>query len=258
MTNKIVIYPDGLSIGNPGPSGWAATLQLQNESKVLAEKIVFGHHPMKTNLEMELIATIQGLSALKQEGQDIEIVTDNEVIVNALNGNHNYSKNQELIRCLQRLAAKHTVSTMRMKAQINEIAREQAEELSEMLEMSGKNVYVFGSPTFTNYKLLERKLDEIIGDWTNNNIPWEVSIIVDCEMGASFLGEKWAFASECYVIRIPALFRVYRENAREKRNDEILKVATHAVAFWDGQCKNTLNMIQKVKKQGLPLRVVKV
>ena len=41
MTNKIIIHTDGSCLGNPGPGGWAATLQFIKEGEVKAEKALF-------------------------------------------------------------------------------------------------------------------------------------------------------------------------------------------------------------------------
>lgn len=54
------MYTDGACSGNPGPGGWAALLMAAGKRKELS-----GGEAMTTNNRMELMATIEGLKALK-------------------------------------------------------------------------------------------------------------------------------------------------------------------------------------------------
>lgn len=55
------MYTDGACKGNPGPGGWGVLLK-----SGATEKELFGGEPGTTNNRMELMAVIQGLSALKR------------------------------------------------------------------------------------------------------------------------------------------------------------------------------------------------
>lgn len=55
------MYTDGACKGNPGPGGWGVLLRSGAH-----EKELFGGERLTTNNRMELMAVIQGLSALKQ------------------------------------------------------------------------------------------------------------------------------------------------------------------------------------------------
>ena len=59
--NNVTIYTDGACKGNPGPGGWGALLIADG-----VERELFGGEPLTTNNRMELMAVIQGLSALKR------------------------------------------------------------------------------------------------------------------------------------------------------------------------------------------------
>ena len=59
--NQVVIYTDGACKGNPGPGGWGVLLQGGGITKEL-----YGGEPGTTNNRMEMMAVIQGLSALKR------------------------------------------------------------------------------------------------------------------------------------------------------------------------------------------------
>ncbi|HHL31955.1 MAG TPA: reverse transcriptase-like protein, partial [Oceanospirillales bacterium] len=56
---KIQMYTDGSCLKNPGPGGWAALLRYKN-----SEKMFSGGQAQTTNNQMELMAVIQGLTAL--------------------------------------------------------------------------------------------------------------------------------------------------------------------------------------------------
>ena len=55
------MYTDGACKGNPGPGGWGVLLTWGN-----TEKELFGGELATTNNRMEMMAVIEGLSALKQ------------------------------------------------------------------------------------------------------------------------------------------------------------------------------------------------
>lgn len=71
---RIEIYTDGACRGNPGPGGWAATLQLGAHFRELS-----GAEPATTNNRMELTAVIEALAALKRESA-VRLYTDSEYV----------------------------------------------------------------------------------------------------------------------------------------------------------------------------------
>ncbi len=62
---KVTLYTDGACKGNPGPGGWGALLQATTE-KGLIERELCGGERLTTNNRMEMMAVIEGLSALKK------------------------------------------------------------------------------------------------------------------------------------------------------------------------------------------------
>jgi TusA-related sulfurtransferase len=73
--NKIIIYTDGSSKGNPGPGGYAAIIV--DEKNVIE---IGGHEPLTTNNRMEMTAAIEALKKTP-EGAQIEIHTDSEYLM---------------------------------------------------------------------------------------------------------------------------------------------------------------------------------
>ena len=58
---QLKLFTDGACLGNPGPGGWAAILQYGEYEKELV-----GGQDETTNNQMELLAVISGLEALKR------------------------------------------------------------------------------------------------------------------------------------------------------------------------------------------------
>ena len=73
------IYTDGACSGNPGVGGYCAILIYNG-----VEKIVSGYEENTTNNRMELLAVIQGLSALKEYCK-VNVYTDSQYVVGAFN-----------------------------------------------------------------------------------------------------------------------------------------------------------------------------
>jgi ribonuclease HI len=78
--NKIYIYTDGSSLGNPGPGGWAAILKYKN-----SEKEISGGEKFTTNNRMELLAVIESLDKIKNKNIPIELYTDSKYVVDSIN-----------------------------------------------------------------------------------------------------------------------------------------------------------------------------
>ena len=72
------IYTDGSCSGNPGPGGWGAILMYKG-----LEKEMSGGEKSTTNNRMELIAVIEGLSALK-EPCIVALYSDSKYVIDGL------------------------------------------------------------------------------------------------------------------------------------------------------------------------------
>jgi ribonuclease HI len=70
----VEIFTDGACKGNPGPGGWGALLRCAG-----VEKSLCGGEANTTNNRMELMAAIEGLSALKEPCQVI-LTTDSQYV----------------------------------------------------------------------------------------------------------------------------------------------------------------------------------
>lgn len=92
------IYCDGACSGNPGPGGWAFVIpRLDVENSGFEEKA--------TNNRMEITAVIEALKFVSKNyyewtGEDIEIITDSQYVINTMTKGWQKKKNTDLWDCL--------------------------------------------------------------------------------------------------------------------------------------------------------------
>lgn len=75
---KVELFTDGACSGNPGPGGWGAILRYNGHERELC-----GGEENTTNNRMELMAVIEGLSALK-EPCDVTLCSDSRYVVDGI------------------------------------------------------------------------------------------------------------------------------------------------------------------------------
>jgi len=78
--DKIVIYTDGGCRGNPGIGGWGVWLRYGDHDKKLK-----GAERDTTNNQMELMAAIKALEAIKSSSISIELYTDSKYVMTGIN-----------------------------------------------------------------------------------------------------------------------------------------------------------------------------
>lgn len=78
MNNKIIIYTDGSSRGNPGPGGWGAIVLKGHKVEELG-----GRDSKTTNNRMELTAVIEALKKIDTQNE-IKVFTDSEYLINGI------------------------------------------------------------------------------------------------------------------------------------------------------------------------------
>jgi ribonuclease HI len=117
---SVTLITDGSCIGNPGPGGWACLLRLDDGDHRTRE--LSGSVAQTTNNRMELMAVIQGLSALK-EPCEVKIVTDSVYVHKGITewmpnwkrkgwqtSDKKSVKNQDLWKALDESLARHRIS----------------------------------------------------------------------------------------------------------------------------------------------------
>ena len=135
---SVKIYTDGACSGNPGPGGYAAIIIFKDK-----EKEISGGKVDTTNNQMELMAAIKGLEALK-EPCSVELYSDSSYLVNAYlngwitswkkNGWKNASKkpvkNRELWERLEELGKMHNIQYIKVKGHSDNVYNNRCDEMA--------------------------------------------------------------------------------------------------------------------------------
>ena len=132
------IYTDGACSGNPGNGGWGAVLMYNG-----AQKEMSGGVENTTNNQMELLACIKALGALKQPCK-VDLYSDSAYVVNSflqnwlvnwkLNGwkgaNKKPVKNIELWQQLDALCNTHEVTWHKVKGHADNVYNNRCDQLA--------------------------------------------------------------------------------------------------------------------------------
>ncbi|MBK1972335.1 ribonuclease HI [Campylobacter sp. TTU-622] len=144
---QIKIYTDGSCLNNPGFGGWAYILRYKEY-----EKIGFGAKENTTNNQMELLAIIEALKALK-EPCEIELYTDSNLMVRSINEwldvwikkDFKNKKNVNLWKEYLKFSKNHKIKAFWVKAHNGHIENEKCDKLAKeaalnlQKEQNGKN-----------------------------------------------------------------------------------------------------------------------
>ena len=75
MSNEAIIFTDGACLGNPGPGGYAAVINIAGEAQ-----IIVGRDRTTTNNKMEMTAAIRAIEAVPL-GLPIVIHSDSQYVI---------------------------------------------------------------------------------------------------------------------------------------------------------------------------------
>jgi len=133
----VEIYTDGGCRGNPGVGGWGALLRFGKFEKELS-----GYSMEATNNQMELMAAIEGLEALKEPCK-VTLTTDSQYVKNGISQwiknwkKNNWKtaakkpvKNKELWQRLELATQKHDVTWAWVKGHAGHAENERVDELA--------------------------------------------------------------------------------------------------------------------------------
>lgn len=112
-------------------------------------------------------------------------------------------------------------------------------------------IIVAGGRKFANYRLLAETVDSLFEYASEGAV-----IISGGAKGADRLGEIYASSRGFVVEKFPADWDKYGKSAGYRRNEQMAEVATHLVAFWDGESKGTGHMIDIAARKGLDVTVI--
>ncbi len=118
--------------------------------------------------------------------------------------------------------------------------------------LSAYKVVVAGGRDFDNYEFLSSKLDDIfesIPDFKEH----QITIVSGMAKGADTLSIRYADEHKLTKILFPANWKKYPRIAGFLRNEDMLNIATHLIAFWDNKSSGTKHMIEIAQKKGIPV-----
>lgn len=115
---------------------------------------------------------------------------------------------------------------------------------------------IAGSRDFSDYTLLEREVLRFLKRHRKDKE--KVEIVSGQARGADRLGERFADRFGLEKILMPADWDKHGKKAGFLRNEEMGKVATHSIVFWDGVSNGSVHMIGVAKRNGLTHETVKV
>ncbi|EJF75291.1 ribonuclease HI [Bartonella alsatica] len=134
---NVEIYTDGACSGNPGVGGWGAILRWNDH-----ERELYGGEVQTTNNQMELMAAICALKALK-ESCYVDLYTDSVYVRNGISvwlegwKKNNWRtvskktvKNRELWQVLEDVCSRHTVRWHWVKGHAGHPDNERADALA--------------------------------------------------------------------------------------------------------------------------------
>ena len=118
-------------------------------------------------------------------------------------------------------------------------------------------VIVTGSRCFNDFGFLKQELDKLFNE-NEEFVGKEIKIISGVALGTDALAIDYADKHKLTKILFPANWKRYPRIAGFLRNEDMLSVATHLVAFWDGESTGTRHMIEIAKGKGVPVWVIPI
>lgn len=113
-------------------------------------------------------------------------------------------------------------------------------------------VIIAGGRDFNDYELLERSVDKLLV-----NITEDIAVVCGMARGADTLGEAYAKSRGYEVHYFPADWNQFGKSAGYRRNEQMAQNADALVAFWNGESLGTKHMIDLAKRYNLKVRIIR-
>lgn len=132
-----------------------------------------------------------------------------------------------------------------------------SEVMKELYRDNYRNAYkviVAGGRDFGDYEYMSEKLDELF--WCSDVFQtYPIKIISGMADGTDTLAIRYADEYGMTKILFPANWKEHPRMAGILRNEDMLTIATHLVAFWNGKSHGTKHMIEIAREKGIPVWV---
>ena len=119
-------------------------------------------------------------------------------------------------------------------------------------------VIIAGGRDFESYEYMCEKLDDLFYKSTSFIGSRPIKIISGMAKGADTLAIRYADEHKLTKILFPANWKLYPRVAGFLRNEDMLSIATHLIAFWDEKSSGTKHMIDIAQEKGIPVWVFKI
>lgn len=122
--------------------------------------------------------------------------------------------------------------------------------------LNAYKVIIAGGRDFTDYEYMSKELSKLLF----NSSPFDgdsITIISGMAKGADTLAIQYADEHQMTKILFPANWKKYPIIAGFLRNEDMLRIATHVIAFWDGKSSGTKHMIDIAEEKGIPVWIYK-
>lgn len=122
--------------------------------------------------------------------------------------------------------------------------------------LNAYKVIIAGGRDFTDYEYMSKELSKLLF----NSSPFDgdsTTIISGMAKGADTLAIQYADEHQMTKILFPANWKKYPIIAGFLRNEDMLRIATHVIAFWDGKSSGTKHMIDIAEEKGIPVWIYK-
>ena len=115
-------------------------------------------------------------------------------------------------------------------------------------------VIIAGGRDFNDYEYMSTKLNELFKDQNvfNNKA---IKVISGMAKGTDTLAIRYADEHKLTKILFPANWKEYPRIAGFLMNNDMLSIATHLIAFWNGESSGTKHMIEIAQMKGIPIWV---
>lgn len=126
MENAVVIFTDGASSGNPGPSGIGVVLRYKGRTKEISRYI-----GDTTNNVAELTAILEGLLAVKKKDLPVRLFTDSSYAQGLLTKGWKPKKNIELVARIRQVMKRFPdIRIIKVKGHAGDPDNERADHLA--------------------------------------------------------------------------------------------------------------------------------
>ena len=115
-------------------------------------------------------------------------------------------------------------------------------------------VIIAGGRDFENYEYMCEKLNDLFYNSTNFE-KRDIKIISGMAKGADTFAIRYADEHNLTKILFPANWKLYPRATSFLRNEDMLSIATHLIAFWDGKSSGTKHTIDIAQEKGIPVWV---